>query len=272
MTSVTRPATPDELAHVWPAVSAAHLFDDAAALRTFFDEAPWRVRITGDGEAALLGRWRESLDILAIRGLWCSERRIPVILEDLRGVAREQGFGRLLGPLVPEEAVGPYEAAGLSVAYRIVICRLGSIKARAVLPPQGVTVREGTAADSGGVLVVDSASFDEFWRYDPATLQEYVRRERLAVAVRNGSVIGYTLSVVQAGEATIARLAVRPSERGRGIGRALLREAIAYAATSGARAITLSTQEDNATSRRLYRSEGFRESPGRLVGAISREL
>jgi ribosomal-protein-alanine N-acetyltransferase len=272
MTGRTRSTSREELRSLWPAVSAAHLFGGFAGFEQWWAEAPWRVRIADTGDAAVLGRWREHLPILSVQGLWCPTRRIPMLLADLRDVAREQGFDRLLGPLVPAEAVGPYLAAGLEVTQRIVVCRTTVPAPAERQLPCGVVVREGGPSDAEAVLALDHECFDDFWRYDPETIRELATAQRMSLATRGGDLIGYTLSTVIGAEATVARLAVAQSERRRGVGRALLREAAAGAAARGARAITLCTQEENKGSRRLYRQEGFRESPGRLVGTLSRPL
>jgi ribosomal protein S18 acetylase RimI-like enzyme len=265
----SRPAGREESAGLWPAVRAARLFEDAAALAAWGEAAPWRVRVTAAGDAAVLGRWREHLPVLAVRGVWCPDPRLPPLMIDLADVAREQGFERLLGPLVPEEAVGPYQAAGMDVAHRIVVCRQRIPRSQAADPQRGVFIRGGTAADEEAVLAVDAATFDDFWRYDRPGMRELMAAERLAVAEESGGIIGYTLCTIHGTEATIARLAVLPAAQGRGVGRALLREALAHLAGNGARAVTLCTQEENRASRRLYLREGFSESPGLLVSAMT---
>lgn len=272
MSQVTRPADPDELRLLWPSVSASHLFDDADAFLLRASEQPWSVRVTGAGEAVVLGRWREHLDLLAVRGIWCSTARVPVLIEDLRTVARDQGFTRLLGPLVPDDLVRPYVRAGLAVRQRIVVYRMRqpNLDAR---PAAGVTVRVGGRDDLAAAAGVDAACFDDFWRYDEPAWRHAAEAERLAVAeTAAGKVIGYTLCTVHGPEATVGRLAVSPDHRGAGVGSALLADAVASAARRGAAGVTLCTQEENGTARRLYESAGFREAPGRLVSTISAPL
>jgi len=58
-------------------------------------------------------------------------------------------------------------------------------------------------------------------------------------------------------EATLASIAVAPVRRRRGLGTALLREAVARARGAGARWLTLEVDADNAAGIRLYRREGF---------------
>jgi ribosomal protein S18 acetylase RimI-like enzyme len=257
---------------LWPAVNAAHLFDDTAELLAWWEAAPWRVRITGGGEAAILGRWREHLDILSVRGLWCSTERVPALVRDLYGVAAAQGFGRLLGPLVPEDVAHSYLEAGLAVRQRIVVYRMqrpGDVVRPA---PEGVTLRVGTPKDLRAVCAVDRVCFDAFWRFDEDDLRRSLASERLGLAEVAGTLIGYTLSRTHGPEATIGRLAVIEGRRRGGVGTALLADAVACAARNGASGVTLCTQEENDDSRRLYLRAGFREAPGRLVSTISPPL
>lgn len=272
MSGATHPADRDELRRIWPAVSASHVFADFAELAAWWEAAPWRVRVTRAGEAAVLGRWRAHVDLLAVKGLWCSTERIPVLLEDLCTVARAQGFARLLGPLVPDDGVAPYLAVGFSERQRIVVCRLQPPLAVVRPAPPGVTVRIGLPTDHAAVAALDGACFDEFWRYDEESLHHYTASERLGVAEVAGRVVGYTLSTVHGAEGTVGRLAVTPERRGGGVGTALLADAVVYLARRGVLAVTLCTQEENDDSRRVYAKAGFRESPGRLVSTVSPAL
>lgn len=274
MSGILRPAGHADLSWLWPAVRTAQIFDTAVELEEFWSEAPWRVRVNARGEAAVLVRWREHLDLLAIKGLWCSERRVPLLLEDLRSVARAQGFGRLLSPLLPADAGRPYEDAGMKVVQEIVLLRLELHRRDRLLeaPDAAARLRVGSLADLGAVLAVDNAAFESFWRYDPPLLSRYVGSERLGVAEAGGEVVGYTLCTVRRGEGSLGRLAVVPRMQGKGIGAVLLEDAVAYLERNGADRVTLCTQAENARSRSLYAHAGFREIPGMLLGLVSGPL
>ncbi|MCG8589869.1 MAG: GNAT family N-acetyltransferase [Proteobacteria bacterium] len=58
----------------------------------------------------------------------------------------------------------------------------------------------------------------------------------------------------------ISDLVISSRQRGRGIGRSLLRAAEARAREAGVRSIRLSTQAGNAKARALYTAEGFAEA------------
>jgi GNAT superfamily N-acetyltransferase len=183
------------------------------------------------------------------------------------GVARDRGFARLVGPLVPEEAARPYLDAGMRVVERLIVMRLDYARRARVQTPvlPGAEVRQATADDLPAIATIDAASFDPFWHYDMRILGRLARIDRMAVAVKDGAAIGYTLATARGSAGSLGRLAVAPSSRRRGVGRLLAGEAVAWMADQGVRTVVLSTQEGNAPSRSLYRQLGFRELPGALV-------
>jgi ribosomal protein S18 acetylase RimI-like enzyme len=248
--------------------------EDAREIAAISREEPWRVRATASGDAALIGRWREHLGDCAVLGIWCAPRRIPALIGDLERVAAAQGFSRLVGPLVPEEAAAPYLSAGLRVVERVVLMRLQHPqRARRHEPaPQGFGIRAATPADLSGVFAVDAGSFDDFWRYDESQLDRYMRAERAAVATVEGRTVGYTLANVRGGEGSLGRLAVSPEARRMGVGRGLACDALGWLVRNGARAVTLSRQEHNAGAAGLYHGIGFRDLRGALVITVSQEL
>lgn len=267
--SATRlhPATEAELAAVWPAARAAHIFRRRSDLVRFHAEAPWRVRIGSKGCAAIVESWRDSLDILAIRGLWCRSYDIPSLLKEIRALAAERGYGRVLSPLLPAEAASLYKRAGLEPYEYLVALRFDS-RNSAVLqpdPPEGVRLRQATAEDLVSVFDVDAKCFDPFWAYEIRRFVIALAEERFIVAEKRGRVIGYTLSTVDRGSGTIGRIAVLPEERGRGVGSSLLRDAVGAIARAGAGTISLCTQEKNVQAQALYVRLGGRMMAGRLV-------
>jgi ribosomal-protein-alanine N-acetyltransferase len=267
-------ATAAELHWIAPAAVASRVVEDAQEIATISGETPWRVRATASGDAALIGRWREHLDDCAVLGIWCAPRRVPALIADLERVAAAQGFSRLLGPLVPEEAAPPYLAAGLRVVERVVLMRLEHPQraCRHEPAPRGFGIRVASPEDLPGVFAVDADSFDDFWRYDEPQLDRYMRTERAAVATVEGRTVGYTLANVRGGEGSLGRLAVSPTARRRGVGRGLACDALGWLVRNGARAVTLSRQEHNAGAAGLYHAIGFRDLRGALVITVSQEL
>jgi len=76
-------------------------------------------------------------------------------------------------------------------------------------------------------------------------------------AEADGRTAGFVLARVAAEEAEILTLAVIPSARGRGLGRALMRRAADHAARLGARTMFLEVGSDNPAALALYNGLGF---------------
>ena len=70
-------------------------------------------------------------------------------------------------------------------------------------------------------------------------------------------------------ECYLAELYVVPDRRGRGLGRALMEEAIALARDEGADHMDLGTPEDDVAARALYESLGFSNREGRRDGPLN---
>jgi len=85
----------------------------------------------------------------------------------------------------------------------------------------------------------------------------------------SGRLRGFALSRLAADEAEILTVAVDPALRGHGVGRDLMREHLAHATLSGARAIFLEVDPDNDAAVALYRRFGFRDV-GRREGYYRR--
>ena len=68
---------------------------------------------------------------------------------------------------------------------------------------------------------------------------------------------GFVLSRLAADEAEILTIAVEGASRGRGVGRALLDEALRQASNAGAKAMFLEVGKDNAPALALYERFGF---------------
>ena len=188
-------------------------------LEAFWAEAPWRVRVERAGEAAVLVRWREHLDILAIKGLWCAERRVPLLLEDLRAVARAQGFGRLLLAAAARRRRAAVRGRGHAACRRSSSC-CGSSRASGACcssAPDAAARRCASAPSGTSTRSLDRrrAAFEPFWRYDRADAARATSARSGSASPRSaGEVVGYTLCTVRRGEGSLGRLAVVPRAAG----------------------------------------------------------
>jgi ribosomal-protein-alanine N-acetyltransferase len=258
-------ASAAEATALWPVVNPLRLFDSLEAFLAPRAATPWKVRVDGAGNAAVLDAWREHLGILQVRVACCQRRRFPDLLVDVRGVARNHGFPSVLSPIAEEPALRPYLDTGMEIVERLVVYRARPADVAWAQPPSDVHVRPAERDDADAIARVEEVCFDDFWRRGPRDIEARFGRDRAAVATCGDEVIGYTLTTAGRGAGSLGSLAVHPSARGRGIARALLSDACAYLASSGAKSVTLCTQEHNVASRALYVAAGFSELPSGLA-------
>lgn len=275
-TAGLHPASVSDLGRLWPMVWPSRVFERVDEFEEYWAEAPWRVQVGSRGETVVLGRWREHLPYLAIRGMWCSPHRLASLLEEVRAIAKRQGFGGLLSPLVSMWEARAYESAGMVPVQEIVVLRMDRPKRRRARSSgsgtEDLRLEVATLRDLGGLMEVDREAFDDFWRYDEGLLKRYLSTDRAAVAKVGDRVVGYTFSAVSRGEGVLGRIAVHPDRQSRGVGTTLLDDTVDYFRRMGVHSITLCTQEENTASRRLYARAGFRESPERLRALAFRSL
>ena len=150
------------------------------------------------------------------------------------------------------------------------------------LPPNPAVVRAATAADLDALVeVMWQVASEGRWLGTEVPFDRALRRERFAATVaaegatmlvaadEAGRVIGFiSVHVATYGVADIG-MAILPGWRGRGIGRALLEAALAWATRAGAHKMALEVWPDNAAAIGLYRTAGFVEE-GRKVAHYRR--
>lgn len=121
------------------------------------------------------------------------------------------------------------------------------------------TIRQAIEADLDGVAALDGAAFEPEWRYSRDVLRRALHSaERFRVIVCDGALAGYYFVAAADGNAHLTRIAVHPAAQGRGIGRALMRDALRESACAGAVTMSLNTQTSNSRAQRLYERFGFR--------------
>jgi ribosomal-protein-alanine N-acetyltransferase len=245
------------------------LFNSRAGFEESRAAGAWRVQVTDRGEGVLLEPWREHLDVLAIRAIWCGIDRVSSLVEQVMDIAARQGYGHVLSPLVTVGVAHAYTRAGMRLHETLVLLKHGGAPlAGGSLAPPEVSLRPAVASDLSEIADVDSECFAEFWRYGPARLSRYLEEEHIIVAHAARGLLGYSLALIMRNSGTLGRLAVRPAARRQGVGEALARDTLAYLQRAEVATVSLCTQEENLASRALYRKLGMTEMSDRLVFLI----
>ena len=108
------------------------------------------------------------------------------------------------------------------------------------------------AGDTASLAVLHAAAFDHAW--DAGALRDLLAGPGVFAFAASS---GFVLARAAGGEAEILTLAVLPSARGRGLGRALMQAAAAYAVTLGATSLFLEVGTDNPAALALYNGLGM---------------
>ena len=126
--------------------------------------------------------------------------------------------------------------------------------------PIAGTIGTMNESDLPEVEQVDHAAFSPPWQMDSDALRATRKRSQSAFVLRlENRIAGYLMAGVVPHGIHITRVAVRPEDQNKGVGRALVIHLLNYFYRQGAPKITVNTQIENRRSQQLYRSLGFLE-------------
>lgn len=197
----------------------------------------------------------------------------PVVLPFVRAVEAIRAFGPCVlagtGAPAAQEALGAgFVLSGIRQPDALFVARLAAAQAPPssdAPPPAPLYLRAPDAKLPGGrelvalfkgdvadLALLHAASFDHPW--DAAALGDLLAGPGVfAFAAPSG----FVLARAAGGEAEILTLAVLPSARGKGLGRALMQAAAARAALLGAETLFLEVGTDNPAALALYNGLGL---------------
>lgn len=121
-----------------------------------------------------------------------------------------------------------------------------------------ISLRPARMSDVKAMAAIELAAFSDPWPASSFADMLPMTHARMVVAVdADEKLVGYCVLISAADEGEIANIAVRPTERRRGIGALLLDDALAVAARTGVMQLFLEVRTSNTAARALYASRGF---------------
>ena len=228
--------------------------------------------LRGEGAPLRLGPWQGDPQVAHVApvssGSPCSAGDVRRALDALR----RQGYSSVLTAALAPLDQAAFLTVGFTVHERLHLLARGLPAAPPPGPPPGTSLRRAHHQDRRGVLAVDHAAFEPFWRLDDQGLTDALAAtpsSRFRVATngdrRPGDVLGYAVVGRASSRGYVQRLAVAPGHHRAGLGRALLLDGLRWLERRRVRRVMVNTQERNGAALALYEREGFERQPGGLA-------
>ncbi len=208
----------------------------------------------------IAGSWRHRSDIVELIELSSGDHRGELIR---RLASKLAGAGVKL--LILDYSVGAHDPSFFRREGFVLIERIleferlpGEIGSKP--RPVGFTMQNYTAAAGPRILDLEKQAFPWLWWNSNEEWSAYIANPGVEIIAGyyDGEIVGYAGFVVYRNDGHLDRLAVHRNFHGRGLGSALLTEAMIRMADRGAKRIALTTQENNYQAQRLYENYGFR--------------
>lgn len=244
---------PDEHAHARPPRRAAVTRTHGMATRVI----RWR------GEQARLGTWRRGDATAYLTPFPDTPPLSARFLEYSLARMRDYGYRAVVtAALAPGESLG-FVDAGFRLHEELCLLEhdLRSV-------PRGrCPTRRARRTDRLAVVELDGRCFNDFWHIDEDGLEEALTAtpwSRFRVVETAGRLAGYAISGRAGSRGYLQRLAVDPDLQRRGVGTALVADALRWMRRRGVRRTLVNTHRSNEAALRLYEACGFRLLPTTL--------
>jgi ribosomal protein S18 acetylase RimI-like enzyme len=214
------------------------------------------------GGWARLGSWRGRADV-AYLSVGADFPPTPEIVDRCLRLLRGRGYSAVVTSALAAADALPFLDAGFSVRERLHLLA----HSMGDLPQPTRGTRRAKKSDRAAVLELDHRSFDGFWRLDADGLTNAIEAtpsSRFRIAEGDDRLLAYAVTGRAGQHGYLQRLAVDPSVRREGYGRAIVLDGLRWLRRHGATRALVNTQSDNDAALALYQSCGFRELPSGL--------
>jgi ribosomal-protein-alanine N-acetyltransferase len=173
------------------------------------------------------------------------------------------GFDDVMTTALHPSEHRPFVDAGFAERDRLVLLRRDVTD----LPSSPrVTLRTARRREWPQLAEVDQRAFPPGWGLDARGIADAFAATPFGrVRAAGRPAYGYAVSGRSRSRGYLQRLAVEPSASGRGVGRALVIDALRWLAAKGTSDCLVNTQETNRRALDLYLGLGFAELPERLM-------
>lgn len=121
-----------------------------------------------------------------------------------------------------------------------------------------VIIAKATVSDKNDILELEQKNSKRPYSFE--VISDIFFGDYLILkAQKKEKIIGYAVAKVIFDEAEIINIVVDKDQRGKGVGKELLKSLVEYCNNSGARRIFLEVEESNFTAINLYSSFGFKQ-------------
>jgi ribosomal protein S18 acetylase RimI-like enzyme len=194
--------------------------------------------------------------------LWtegCS-RLLDLNVEHVAALALENWFEQLV------------QKAGFKRTNTVIFYELGLDSGIAVKSDSGYKLRSIRSTDTEAILELDRLAFEPIWQISRDSLAVAIIQASSASLIEvGGEVLGYQITTSSPFGAHLARLAVLPSRQREGLGTLLVNDAVQSVRETGLGQLSVNTQENNHSSRKLYEKMGFMQT-GKEFPVLELEL
>jgi ribosomal protein S18 acetylase RimI-like enzyme len=121
-----------------------------------------------------------------------------------------------------------------------------------------ISIRPMMLEDLRVIEKIDHDAFGMVWKNSLESLELAFQQSSLATVAESGNeIVGYQCSTSSSMGGHLARLAVKTSMQGNGIGYLLLHQVLSQFSSQGVKHVTVNTQQNNTASLALYLKAGF---------------